>query len=211
MEAAGLPAPQPWPASPARDDFKAAALGPDWIFVRGPASDLWSLSERPGYLRLKGTTLSLADIGTPAFVGRRQEELDMRASALLDFAPRAKGQEAGLALRMNEDNHYQLLVAGTDKGRVIRLVTRVKGVTKLVREAPLKAGKVELIVRGSPDQYVFGYRAGGREVLDFGSAPTSPLSSEEAGGFTGVVIGVVAHSAAPGPMPPADVDWFDYR
>jgi alpha-N-arabinofuranosidase len=58
---------------------------------------------------------------------------------------------------------------------------------------------------------VFGYRAGGREVLDFGSAPTSALSSEEAGGFTGVMIGLVAHRSTPGPMPPADVDWFDYR
>jgi alpha-N-arabinofuranosidase len=211
MEAAGLPAPHPWPALPARDDFSAARLGPEWIFLRGPASNLWSLKERPGYLRLKGSALSLDDIGTPAFVGRRQEDLDMRASALLDFTPRAKGQEAGLALRMNEDNHYQLLVAGADKGRVIRLLTRVKGVTTVVREAPLKAGKVELIVRGSPERYVFGYRAGGREVLDFGSAPTSPLSSEEAGGFTGVVIGLVAHAAGSSPMPPADVDWFDYR
>ncbi len=211
MEAAGLPAPHPWPARPARDDFDTHNLGADWIFLRGPAAGLWSLSERPGVLRLKGSALSLDDIGTPAFVGRRQEALDMRASALLDFTPRAKGQEAGLALRMNEDNHYQLLVAGTGKGRVVRLLTRVKGVTKLVREAPLAAGKVELVVRASPDRYVFGYRAGGREVPDFGSAPTSALSSEEAGGFTGVVIGMVAHAPDAAAMPPADFEWFDYK
>ena len=211
MAAAGLPAPHPWPAPPVRDGFGARSLGPEWIFLRGPADGLWSLTEKPGVLRLKGTALSLADIGTPAFVGKRQAHLDMRASTLLDFMPTASGQEAGLALRMNEDNHYQLLVAGTGKGRVIRLVTRVKGVTKLVREAPLAAGKVELSVRASQERYVFGYRAGGREVLDFGSAATAPLSSEDAGGFTGVVIGMVAHAAHAGTVPPADFDWFDYR
>jgi len=112
---------------------------------------------------------------------------------------------------MNEDNHYQLLVAAAGKGRAIRLVTRIKGVTQVVREAPLGAGKVELMVRGSPDRYAFGYRIGSLEVADFGSAPTSALSSEEAGGFTGVMIGMVAHSSAAAPMPPADFDWFEYR
>jgi alpha-N-arabinofuranosidase len=213
MKADGLPQPQPWPAQPVRDDFAAPTPGPDWIFLRGPAQALWSLREKPGVLRLKGSSVSLSDIGTPAFVGRRQEHLSMRASTLLDFRPRAAGQEAGLALRMNEDNHVQLLVAsaGAGKGRVIRLVTRIKGVTTTVREAPLDAGKVELSVRASPDRYVFGYRAAGREVADFASAPTSALSSEEAGGFTGVVIGLVAHAPGPGPIPPADFDWFDYQ
>jgi len=211
MSAAGLPPAHPWPAAPARDDFAGATLAPDWIFLRGPATGLWSLTEKPGVLRLKGSALSLADIGTPAFVGRRQEHLQMRAATLLDFAPRAKGQEAGLALRMNEDNHYQLLVAGTGNGRVIRLVTQVKGVTTVVREAPLGPGKVELSVRAWPDRYVFGYRSGGRAVADFGSAPTAALSSEEAGGFTGVVIGMVAHAPDQAVMPPADFEWFEYQ
>ncbi len=211
VEAAGLPAPHPWPAPAAREEFGARKLGGEWIFLRGPAQDLWSLSERPGFLRLKGGKLSLSDIGTPAFVGKRQAHLDLRASTLLDFTPRAKGQQAGLALRMNEDNHYQLLVAGTGKARVIRLVTRVKGVSTVLREAPLAAGKVELSVRASPERYVFGYSIGGREVADFGSAPAAPLSSEDAGGFTGVVLGMVAHSADGAAMPPADFDWFDYR
>jgi alpha-N-arabinofuranosidase len=211
MTADGLPAPHPWPAAPVRDEFSANTLGKEWVFLRGPATGLWSLSERPGALRLKGTKLSLADIGTPAFVGKRQAHLDLHASTLLDFSPRAKGQEAGLALRMNEANNYQLLVAGSAKGRVIRLLTRIKGETRVVREAPIGAGKVELMVRASPERYVFGYRVGGREVADFGTAPTSHLSSEDAGGFTGVMLGMVAHKTGDEAMAPADFEWFDYR
>ena len=211
MDASGLPPPHPWPATPRRDDFTAATLGGEWIFLRGPANHLWSLTDKPGSLRLKGSTLALSDIGTPAFVGKRQAHPALRASTLLEFAPTEQGQQAGLALRMNEDNHYQLLVAGAGKARVIRLVTRVKGVSEIVREAPVGAGKVGLFVRASSERYVFGYRAAGREVLEFGSAPTSALSSEDAGGFTGVVMGMVAHHTGKGAMPPADFDWFDVQ
>jgi alpha-N-arabinofuranosidase len=211
VDAKGLPAPHPWPAPAVRDDFNGRTLGGEWMFLRAPAEGLWSLTEKPGSLRLKGTNVSLDDIGTPAFVGRRQEHLNVRVATLLDFAPASSKQEAGLVLRMDEGNHYEMLVAGAGKGRVIRLVTRVKGVTKVVREAPIGAGKVELSVCAWRDRYVFGYRVAGREVSDFGSAPTSALSSEQAGGFTGVVIGMVAQTSAAAPMPAADFEWFDYQ
>lgn len=212
MAAPGLPASHPWPLAGVRDDFDARLPGLEWNFLRGPADGLWSLTEKPGSLRLKGTSVSLDDIGTPAFIGRRQQHFALRAATLLDFAPGGRGQSAGLALRMNEDNHYQLLVCGAANGtRVIRLVTRVKGVTTLVREAPIRAGKVELSVRAYPDRYVFAYQVGTRHVADFASAPTGALSAEQAGGFTGVFVGLVAHNGAAIPMPPADFDWFDYQ
>jgi alpha-N-arabinofuranosidase len=211
MNAQGLPAPHPWPAPAQRDDFDGGTLGPDWIFLRGPAEGLWTLAGKPGSLRLKGNRVTLDDIGTPAFVGRRQEHLNVRVATLLDFIPASPQQAAGLALRMNEDNHYELLVAGAGQGRVVRLVTRVKGVSTVVGEAPIGAGKVELSVRAHPDRYVFGYRIAGKEVRDFGSAPTAPLSSEEAGGFTGVVIGMAAHTTEAAPMAAADFEWFDYQ
>jgi xylan 1,4-beta-xylosidase len=214
MAAVGLPASRPWPRPAVRDDFNAPRLGPEWNFLRGPADGLWSLEEKPGSLRLKARSVSLDDIGTPAFTGRRQQHFDMRAATLLDFAPARSGQSAGLALRMNEDNHYQLVVAGSaDGGRTIRLVTRVKGLATVVREAPIGPGKVELSVRAYQQRYVFGYRVGATEVAAFGSAPTGVLSTEQAGGFTGVFVGMVAYDSGGGAasMPPADFDWFDYQ
>jgi alpha-N-arabinofuranosidase len=206
MLAPGLPPSHSWPSEPVRDEFEAGALAPEWTFVRGPGEGLWSLVERRGFLRLKGNGVGLGAIGTPAFVGRRQAHLDVRAAALLDFAPASPGQAAGLALRMNEQNHYQLVVVQTQSGRVIRLVTCVKGVTAVVREAAIGPGKVELSVRAYPDRYVFGYRVGGHVTEDFASAPTAPLSSEQAGGFTGVFIGMVADGVGA----VADFDWFEY-
>jgi alpha-N-arabinofuranosidase len=212
MRVAGLPPRHPWPKAPVRDDFDARTLGLEWTFVRGPGEGLYSLTAKPGTLRLKGNQVSLSEIGTPAFIGRRQTELHARAATLLDFAPTSAEQSAGLALRMNEDHHYQLLVSGSGKGRTIRLLTRVKGETAVLREAPIGAGEVKLAVRAYPDRYVFAYRVGNGKAVDvFGQAPTQPLSSENAGGFTGVFIGMVAHGAGGAAMPPADFEWFDYE
>ena len=51
--------------------------------------------------------------------------------------------------------------------------------------------------------------AGRREPL--GAAPTAALSTEAAGGFTGVYVGMFASTSAGSSMPPADFDWFDYE
>jgi alpha-N-arabinofuranosidase len=212
MTAAGLPASHPWAAAPVRDNFDAPAPGLAWAFLRGPADGLWSLAARPGSLRLAGSKVGLEDIGTPAFIGRRQQHLAMRAATLLDFTPADATQSAGLVLRMNEDNHYQLVVGGAaGGGRVVRLVTRVKGVTKVLREMPVKPGPVELAVRAAPAQYRFSYRVGTGAAVEMGSAATRALSSEDAGGFTGVFIGLYAHNGGAGEMAPADFDWFDYQ
>jgi len=42
-----------------------------------------------------------------------------------------------------------------------------------------------------------------------GRAPTVPLSSEVAGGFTGAYFGLYATAGSSGHAPPADFDWFE--
>ena len=209
MAGEGLPVAQPWKPAAHRDNFSAPTLGLDWTFLRGPATGLWSLGERPGMLRLKGTQATMNDVATPAFVGRRQEHLDMCAATRVMFAPAREGQTAALVLRQNEANHYDLRIAGARKRRV-ELVTTIAGVQTIVGSEAIGNGAVTLQVDGFADHYEFSYSVGKGAQRSIGSAPTAPLSSESAGGFTGVFIGMAASSTVPGPMPVADFDWFDY-
>jgi hypothetical protein len=55
-----------------RDEFDAPRLAVQWVHLRTSASGLWSLTERPGALRLKGSARTLEEVATPAFVGRRR-------------------------------------------------------------------------------------------------------------------------------------------
>ena len=210
MSAAGLPSPAPWPEEPVRDDFTSAKPGLQWAQLRGPGDGLWSLSERPGYLRLKGSSVTMDDVAQPAFMARRQEHMRMRAATQLEFTPAAPTQTAGLVLRQNEKNYYELRVIGAPKRRV-ELVERVRGVTSLKASAELPAGPVVLQVVSSPDHYAFSYGGAGAPLKAIGELPTAPLSSEAAGGFTGVFIGMYAEGAGQKSMPTADFAWFDYQ
>lgn len=210
MSAAGLPSSAPWPAEPVRDDFSAPKLGLQWAQLRGPGEGLWSLAERQGYLRLKGSAVTMNDVAQPAFVARRQEHMRMRAATQIEFQPSAATQAAGLVLRQNEKNYYQLRVTGAPERR-LELVSRTGGVTTLTASAPLPPGPVTLQVESRPDHYAFSFGSAGASLKQLGTLPTAPLSSEAAGGFTGVFIGMYAEGAGSGAMPAADFAWFDYQ
>jgi xylan 1,4-beta-xylosidase len=214
MSATGLPVSIPWPETNLRDDFESPELALAWNFVRAPAPGL-SLAERPGFLRLYGTAASLDDVATPAFVGQRQRHFRSRASTALEFAPATEGHRAGLTVRANEQNHYDLSVTRVDGRLRAELRTRLSGAASLVGQAPISVGPVTLAVESFPDHYAFSAIDSARVRYELGQAPTAPLSSESAGGFTGVYFGLFATggsgSEAREKTPPADFDWFEYR
>lgn len=210
MTAQRLPALHPWPAPGTRDDFDAATLGFDWNFVRNPRENAWSLEARPGYLRLSGSNVSLDDIGSPAFLGRRQRHFRVRARVALDFQPTSSAERAGLTLRANERNHYDLALSGAPGARQVELWTRVSGNTARVAARAVPDGPVELAIDAFPDRYEMSVVLAER-LEPLGVAPTAALSTEAAGGFTGVYVGMFASTSAGSSMPPADFDWFDYE
>jgi xylan 1,4-beta-xylosidase len=211
MSAEGLPPAQPGPEQSPRDDFAEPRLALDWNFLRNPRSESWSLAQRPGFLRLHGSTASLDDVGAPAFIGRRQRHHRSHAATQLDFTPSAAGQRAGLAVRANEANHYELYISAAANGRQAVLRTLIAGAVQVVASAAIPMGPVTLTGEAYPDRYEFSATDATGAVHTLGSAPTAPLSSEKAGGFTGVYLGVFATTQNDAAMPPADFDWFDYR
>jgi alpha-N-arabinofuranosidase len=152
----------------------------------------------------------LNDIGSPAFVGRRQRHHRCRASTLLDFEPTSEGAEAGLTVRANEKNHYELFLTRASGERVVRLRTRIDEVSRIVGGATVAAGPVLLEIRAREDRYEFFASSGGEAPRSLGTAEATPLSTEAAGGFTGVYFGMYAAAISAGSASPADFDWFEY-
>jgi xylan 1,4-beta-xylosidase len=211
MSPEGLPRAQPWPEQDPRDDFAGPSLALDWNFLRNPPEGSWSLERRPGFLRLSGRTASLDEVGAPAFVGRRQRHLRSRAATRLEFSPSAAGQRAGLAVRANEANHYELVITGDASGRQVELRTRVAGTANDLAQSRIPPGAVTLSVEAYADRYEFSATDAAGRKHALGQAPTAPLSSESAGGFTGVYFGMFATTRDDSAMPAADFDWFEYR
>lgn len=189
--------------APSLDDFRSSELPHHYCHVRNPVRSAYSLAERPGMLRLHASTTTMSMRGSPTFVGRRQQHFALQVRTELHFEPTAPGQEAGLVLRMNEAHHYDLLVTSGDGGRYVQLRTTVAGVDRIVARKEVGAGALQLVVDATRDDYRFSYAAPGAPLTTLGKAPTLPLSTELAGGFTGVVLGPYAYT-------PATPCWADF-
>ncbi|HYU67290.1 MAG TPA: hypothetical protein VEK09_11085, partial [Jatrophihabitantaceae bacterium] len=175
-----------------------------WMMIRTPREQWWSLTDRPGHLRLRLRPETLADRANPSFVGRRQEHRDFTAYTVVDVAPAAADEAAGLAVVKSDAFHIRLEIFGVgDRGA--RLVSRRDGVDTVVATVPVADGVVRLGVEARAQDYRF--RVGERTVA---SVDGRILSSTVAGGFFGAVVGVYATSSGNSSTAVADFDWFEY-
>jgi alpha-N-arabinofuranosidase len=212
MEVKTLPQQSP-PAAQVRDEFSQPKLALPWNSVRNLETTRWSLAERPGWLRLKGSSVTLDDTEVaPVFVGRRQQYFESEITTQVDFQPAREGEEAGLALRMNDRHHYEFgIKRGGAGGREVYLRYAIGSIRTVAATKSIGAGQVRLRIRSYPEIYRFSYAVGNEPFQDFGGVETRYLSSEVADGFNGVFVGLFTTGRGQDASVPADFDWFDYQ
>jgi len=86
----------------------------------------------------------------------------------------------------------------------------VKGTSTTVGEAAIGPGAMTLSIEAAPDEYSFFVEGSDGRRVSLGRAPTVPLSSEAAGGFTGAYFGLYATAGPRARAPAADFDWFEF-
>ncbi len=199
-----------WPPVPARDDFDQPALAHQWILLRTPREDFWSLKDRSGYLRLRLRPPHLAELSNPSFVGRRQQHIHFAAQTLMEFTPQSEHECAGLVLIQNNNFHFCFVVTRTDR-TVIRLIKRAAGVEETIAERPINAGRCYLKVEAHEQAYSF-YAASEPDKWQpiAEGVDGRILSTPVAGGFVGAVIALYASSHGQPSTNCADFDWFEY-
>jgi len=201
---------------PARDDFDSDKLALQWNFLRNPYEEDFSLTARPGYLRLNGSAVTFNDQDSPAFVGRRQTDFNCTASTQLEFDPDSENEEAGLVARAFDRFHYEIGITLKDGIRRAFLRKVVRGeIIDPVKYIDVQPGPVILSIKATPLSYEFSCRSptGVQKVL--GTALTKDLSVEIIGFergmcFTGVYFGMYASGNGKRNTNPADFDWFEY-
>ncbi len=210
MEAPRL-TPVEWEAAPERDDFDRPALGLAWNFMGNPSASDWSLTERPGWLSLHGNARSLDDGAGVAFIGRRQQHFNGEVKALLDFMPDSAGQEAGLTVWMSPRHYAALFVSFADGQRFVSVRRRIGSLSAKVARRPLPAGPITLFARAYRTVTQIGIQSDDQGVIILDTFENCFLSSEVAGGFTGIYFALYASGNGSNNVPAAHVDWFDYR
>lgn len=210
---------QLWPAAPTRANFDGPDLPIDFQWLRTPYPDeIFSLTARPGFLRLYGRE-SVGSVFRQALVARRQQAQCYSAATVLDFEPEHFQQAAGLICYYNGSKLHYLHVSHDDAiGKHLRVMSCSPDSPQsdsFTAPIPLAAGPVELRVEVDFERLRFGFRQGEGawvwlpEVFD-ASILSDEASAPGAPNFTGAFVGMACQDVS-GAAAPADFDWFDYE
>lgn len=210
------------PVSSQREDFDEPTLPIDFQWLRTPYPErIFSLTARPGYLRLIGRE-TLGSLYCQSLVARRQQAHCFGATTVLEFEPDHFQQLAGLVCYYNSTKfHYLYLSHDEVLGKHLRVMSCAPDSTQADSFTPpiaIPSGKpVHLRVEVDDERLRFAYRVEGVD-RDWQWLPrpldASILSDEcVAPGqahFTGAFVGMACQDLA-GTGKCADFDFFHYR
>ena len=204
---------------PVREDFDGPDLPVDFQWLRSPWPDeLYSLTARPGHLRLYGRE-SVGSLFRQSLVARRQQSHCYSAATVVDFEPEHFQQMAGLICYYNGSKFHYLYISHDEKlGKHIRVMSALPDAVQTdAFTAPIavRAGRLHLRVEVDYERLNFAYRFDDEDwhwlpdqfdasaLSDEASAPGTP-------NFTGAFVGVCCQDLS-GTCRSADFDYFDYE
>ncbi|KPM34161.1 hypothetical protein AK830_g12407 [Neonectria ditissima] len=222
------PSPQAW-----RADLSKESLELGWYQKNTPLKQSFSLTERPGFLRLFGNCYNLSSSEAPAMLLRKQTSYSQRFSAKMDFNPTARGYEAGVVVWWNQFSYAAVgVVASEDAaGNIVRKAVfrepgkrdQVKQINILRSEAgdvksevnrPIifsrlleiePAGDhVEFEIHAAPSSYGLSILAGGTSLPLHVQAEDLTVAPPIGGAFTGVMFGLYSFGRGEPVLDPAD-------
>lgn len=162
--------------------FANLERGKDWIFIRNYNKDRYHFEE--GALRLDGTADTLFAGELPTVAAVRQCEFKEEVSVTV----KSGCEEAGITIYMDENHHYDLYM--NEEGNAVLRLT-IGNLSKEMKQILVKDNTATLKISASEYEYHFAVESDGT-TIPMGVGQTRYLSSEVAGGFTGVVYGLYA-------------------
>ena len=204
-----------------RYDFNESILPIDFQWLRTPwPEDVFSLTARPGFLRLFGRE-TIGSLFRQSLVARRQQSHCFSAATVVEFDPEHFQQMAGLVCYYNGAKFHYLYISHDETvGKHLRVMSCLPDSTQNDAFTPpigLPAGRrVHLRVEIDCERLIFAYRVEGEDedwrwlpqqfdasiLSDEATAPGNP-------NFTGAFVGMACQDLA-GTARPADFDFFQY-
>lgn len=158
----------------------------DWCYLRHPNAEHYQLESDK--LTLTGTDVTLDVPASPTFIGLRQKDFNATISADVSL----RSGEAGITIYMDENHHYEVAIRGQQDGYKVIERLNIGDIKSIEHEVELgNKQHATLVILSNQERYSFLFQTDGEEIL-LGTAQTRYLSSEVAGGFTGVLIGLYA-------------------
>lgn len=193
MHAETLPL-QPMPKAPQDYNFGSMTqFGPEWIHLGQPDQKAYEFTGKALRLHASKATHDSTDPNT--WVGLRQTSPNVSYETEIDCSG-LKDAAAGLSVYQINDGHADLVVSKTKSTIKSQLRMKLKAIDYVVgsqiltNSKALKTGKVALRITSNGLMYNFFVKDGNGQWNSLGSLNCSLLSTEVAGGFTGVTVGL---------------------
>lgn len=209
----------PFPPAPEREDFGTPNLPIDFQWLRTPYPEtIFSLTARPGYLRLYGRE-TIGSLFTQSLVARRQQAHCYSVATVMDFEPAHFQQAAGLVYYYGQNKfHYLHVTHDQTVGKHLRVMSALPDAPvgdAFTPPIPLPAGPVELRAEVDEERLWFAFRQPGQHWQKLPQTFDASILSDEAQmpgtpNFTGAFVGMACQDMS-GAGRPADFDWFCYR
>jgi alpha-N-arabinofuranosidase len=199
---------KPLPPQPTRTEFNAPQLGLEWNFIQPPKKDGLFYAISDGKLRIKGTAAEIGKKETPAFIGRRLQQMNFTATTSMTFDPQNTNEQAGLSL-VNNGTHFDLLVKKEGDKRVVFAELQFGSIKYRSEKFVLEPGSVSLRISGKGSEFAFSYAQNG-DYTQVENVDSRFLSTETVGWFTGVYVGFYATGKGKECQEYADFDYFEY-
>ncbi len=194
------------------DDFDSRKLGLQWQWQANHKESWYSLSARPGWLRLfsmplPGKTVNLWTV--PNLLLQKLPAPEFSVATRLDVSHLAIGEQAGLIV-MGQDYSYVAVRRTPANYRVVKVTCQnaVEGGSEIVEDgAPCPVKSVELVIDVRAGAVcTFRYSLDGDKFLPLGK----PFTARK-GKWVGAKVGVFSISAIGDRKTGfADFDWFRY-
>ncbi|OBT56544.1 hypothetical protein VE04_03239 [Pseudogymnoascus sp. 24MN13] len=202
------------PANVWNADLEKSTLELGWYQKHTPLKQEWSLSERPGHLRLYGSCYPLSSAEAPTLLLRKQTTFQQRFQAVLNFQPSKAGYEAGIVVWYSLFSYASIGVTiaseGPDAGKRVLLLRSPTDKIGVLTEStyPLgPEGQVTLAIQGDGLQYTPSYNEEGKDDSKSLASVQSKLLTRSppiGGAFTGVMFGVYSFGKMEPVLDPAD-------
>jgi len=197
------------------ENFGADTLPPRWTGIRVPTTRWWATSKASQALLLEPRADQLSGQGNPSYLGVRQQNNDFNCAVTLTAQSKNTNCIAGLAAFQNESHYYAINVK-VESGRLTEISLEQpaggRGGGRGGNAAPPKVlateklpenlTSIQLEIEGAgPVTKCFYKSVNGMRTQIGQDLQSSFLSTDTAGGFQGVMLGMFARLPEPAPAP----------
>lgn len=179
------------------DEFDGNTLDMKWLMIRTPRSEWYSLKN--GQLILQAIPKSIYEVTQPAFLGFRQQHTTFETTTQLNFKALTSQDIAGLVCYQNEKFNFvfgKTLVKGTETIVLDRSEGKTTRIASIKIPSNYKDASISLKIEGNGVAYSFYVAFGDKNWEPVAEkVDAHNLSTQNAGGFNGTLIGPYASSA----------------